>query len=117
MFFDLVSAHIALLTVDVKDILSGAGGNTTNPAFNGVESSIKSTGYGIYSILGIFAVLVFLIIGGYTFVKGFVMGTVQERQEFKSGLLFKLLMIVGFFALAGAIVLLSNLGANLFTTP
>ena len=115
MFLKSLAARAALLTVDVEDILSGADGADTS-AFNGVSNSITNTGYGIYSILGIFAVLVFLIIGGFTFVKGFIMGTVQERQEFKSGLLFKLLMIIGFFALAGGIVLLSRLGANLFTT-
>ncbi len=115
MNLDFIRRGFALLTVNVEDVLSGAEGADTS-AFDGVSNSITNTGYGIYSILGIFAVLVFLIIGGFTFVKGFVMGTVQERQEFKSGLLFKLLMIIGFFALAGAIVLLSRLGANLFST-
>ncbi len=115
MFLKNLLNGVALLTVDVEEILSGSEGADTS-AFEGVSNSITNTGYGIYSILGIFAVLVFLIIGGFTFVKGFVMGTVQERQVFKSGLLFKLLMIIGFFALAGAIVLLSRLGANLFNT-
>ena len=103
----------ALLTVNVEDIINGAGTADTT-AFDGVRNSVSSTGYGIYSILGVFAVLVFLVIGGFSFVKGFVMGTVQERQEFKSSMLFKILMVVGFFALSGAIVLLSRLGANLF---
>lgn len=115
MNFDFIRNHVALLTVDVESILSGGEGADTS-AFDGVANSVQNTGYGIYSILGIFAVLVFLIVGGFTFLKGFVMGTVQERQEFKGGLLFKLLMIVGFFALAGGIILLSRLGANLFTT-
>ena len=113
MFFNLIK-NFALLNVDVESILSGAESADTT-AFDGVSNSITNTGYGIYSILGIIAVLVFLIVGGAAFLKGFVMGTPQERQEFKAGLLFKLLMIVGFFALAGAIVLLSRLGANLFT--
>ena len=115
MFLKSLVARAALLSVDVEEILSGADGADTS-AFEGVSNSVKNTGYGIYSIIGIFGVLVFLIIGAFTFVKGFLMGTVQERQEFKSGLLFKLLMIIGFFALAGGIVLLSRLGANLFTT-
>ena len=110
----LINARLALLTSGVEDVIKGAQGAKAEGAFTNVNKAIQTTGNGIYAILGTFAVLVFLILGGFAFVKGFVMGTPQERQEFKSGLLFKLLMIIGFFALAGAIVLLSNLGSGLF---
>ncbi len=115
MNLGLIKNYLTLMTVNVDDVLGGAGSADTG-AFSGVANSVKTTGYGIYSILGIVAVLIFLIVGGAGFLKGFVMGTVQERQEFKQGLFFKVCMIVGFFALAGGIILLSRLGANLFNT-
>lgn len=101
-------------STDVSDILKNAQTGKPSAAFAGVSDKVSATGNGIYSILLVVAVLVFLIAGGWGFVKGFVFGTQQERQEFKSGLLFKLLMIVGFFALASIITLLANMGANLF---
>ena len=109
----LTQAHVMLAAVDVQSILDGAESADTS-SFADVNNKVANTGYGIYSILGTVAVLVFLIVGGYSFLKGFILGTQQERAEFKSGMFFKLLMIVGFFALAGAIVLFANMGKNLF---
>ena len=100
-------------TNNVGDILKNAQDAQPSGAFSGVAGKVSETGNGIYSILLIVAVLVFLIAGGWGFVKGFMFGTQQERQEFKSGMLFKLLMIVGFFALAGIITLLASMGGNL----
>ncbi len=115
-FLSVLTARAALLTVDVQGILDGTQNNNGGEAFTNLSSNVKDVGYGIYSILGVIAVLVFLIVGGFGFVKGFVMGSPQERQEFKSGAMFKVLMIIGFFALSTAIVLLSQMGGKLFTT-
>lgn len=114
--FSILASRAALLSVDVQDILNGTQSNNGGEAFTNLSSNVKDVGYGIYSILGVVAVLVFLIVGGFGFVKGFFLGTPQERQEFKSGAAFKILMIIGFFALGSLIVILSQMGGKLFTT-
>lgn len=109
----VMQARMFLAKVDVESILSGAESADTS-GFEEVNNKIAATGAGFNLVLGTIAVFIFLIVGGTTFLKGFVMGTPAERSEFKQGMLFKVLMIIGFFALAGMIVIFANMGSNLF---
>ena len=103
----------ALLTLDVGELVGNMDGSDTT-AFGELESKVQSTGFGIYRLIGVIACVGFIIAGAWAFFKMFFIASPQEKQEAKSNMLYKVLAVIGFFAIPGIIVLLSGVGQNLF---
>ena len=113
MNFGTLNCCLAMFAEDVERILNG-GQSADTGAFEGINQSITNIGHGVNGIITTVAVVLFMAVGGWTFVKGFLMGSPQDRSEFKAGIAFKAAMIVLFFALTLIIGLLAKLGKNLF---
>ena len=114
--FQILAARAALLTLDVDNIISqgmNSTGNSTG-AFGEIETKVTTTGFGVYRLVGVIACIGFIIAGAWAFFKMFFIASPQEKQEAKSNMLYKVLAVVGFFAIPGIIILLSGVGQNLF---
>lgn len=107
-----IDARIAMLTLDVEEIVGKADSADTS-AFGDLENKVTSTGFGVYRLVGVFACIAFIIAGAWAFFKMFFVASPQEKQEAKGNMLYKVLAVVGFFAIPGIIVLLSGVGQNL----
>lgn len=109
-----LDAKLALLTLDVGNLIEQGSNTESSGAFAEIEGKVTSTGFGVYRLVGVIACIGFIIAGGWAMFKMFFIASPQEKQEAKSNMLYKVLAVVGFFAIPGIIVLLSGVGQNLF---
>jgi len=114
----LTNPRLAVGTVlgslDVSTIVGDAQKAEQTAALSGFEKKLDEVGGGLYRIEFKFGV--FALILGLAF--GFLMlffANAATRQQQKSDIVWKVLAGVGFFAAAAGVVLLANIGVNLFT--
>ncbi len=105
--------QLFLLNINVEEIVNSADSADTT-AFGNLESKVTQTGFGVYRLIGVIACIGFIIAGAWAFFKMFFIASPQEKQEAKGNMLYKVLAVVGFFAIPGIIILLSGVGKNLF---
>lgn len=114
MIFNGLKKGLMLLSQNVEDILKNVQSGESSEAFAGIGGKVQQTSAGIYSILVIVALSIFLIVGSYGVVKGFFMGSPAEREEFKKSLAFRILCIVLFASFGMIIALLYKAGGQIF---
>lgn len=102
----------ALLTVDFEGILKSSESADTS-ALDDIIDKTEGVGWSVNRLI-VTGVLIAMVIGGVIAAAKLFFATPQERQEQKTGLLWKALAVIGVAAVPALILVLTGVGKNLF---
>ena len=106
---------LAASGLDVGNILNDVKeGKSSSTATSNLESNISTLGSGAWRIVFMSMTFLFVLGLAYAFAKLFFSNS-QTRNESKSDIIWKVLAVIGAFAVVGLVIILSGVGKGLFT--